>query len=66
MVIKVYVYAQMADAEPVETLEFVGDENEANEQLTAWFEAQGDRTVICDVEIQHSEREREIVFIGRP
>lgn len=67
MVIKIHVYEKLADAEPVEIVEFVGaTENEANEQVTAWFESQGDRTVICDVEIIHSDTAREFVFIGKP
>ena len=67
MVIKIHVYAHLADAERVEIVEFNGaTENEANEKVTAWFEAQGDRSVICDVEIIHSDRAREFVFIGKP
>lgn len=66
MQIKIHVYAALADAEPVQTVEFSGTEAEANEQVTAWFEAQGDKTIVCDVEIIHSDTQREFVFIGKP
>lgn len=67
MVIKIHVYEKLEDAEPVETIEFSGlTDLEAHRQVTAWFEAQGDRPVICDLEFIHSPTAREFVFFGKP
>lgn len=56
MVIKVHVYEGVFDEEPVETIEFSGDDRtQAEAKMLAWFEQRGDDTLYCDLEIIESD-----------